>query len=149
MHRSGQVHEIIRMLQKNNSKRSPLSSLLVSDAHRFEQFSCQIPGLLFDFSRTALSGNDFSALLALAEMAGVKDACSRLFAGEPVNGTENRAVLHSLWRDRNFHLLLTNSEAQECRQSLERMRNIASAIHQGHLPPGEDSPGHRFVTSLE
>ncbi|HLF29952.1 MAG TPA: glucose-6-phosphate isomerase [Xanthomonadales bacterium] len=132
------------MLQKNNNKRPQLASLIISAAHRFEQFSCQIPGLLFDFSRTTLNGNDFSALFALAEAAGVPDARRRLFAGEPINNTENRAVLHTLWRGRNFHQLLSKTEATECIQALERMRRIATAMHQGHLPSGESASSQRI-----
>lgn len=141
---TGTVQEIIRMLQKSNISRPPLASLLAADPHRFEQFSCRIPGLLFDYSRTALNGNDFSGLLALAELSGVAAQRARLFAGEAINNTENRAVLHPVWRERNFRDVLPEAEAVECLSALERMREIATALHRGFLPGTGATDGDRI-----
>ena len=131
---SGQVDSIIKLLQKNNKDSPALSRMLATETDRFVNFSRRIPGLLFDFSRTAISQQDLTALLGLAGQAGVAAARDELFSGKPINNTEGRPVLHWLWRERNFHEHLTANEAEDCRQALLRLQGIALALHRGHLP---------------
>ena len=150
MTNSSRISEIINMLYKNNKKKALIRDLLLEDPGRFRHFSRKFQGILFDFSRCAVTEKDLSALLELAEVAGVSEARAALFAGEPINNSENRAVLHPLWRSLEFDTLLESEEAKECRQAHERMLAVARALHDGFLPfgPRDDSTRIRHIVHV-
>lgn len=134
MHDPRQVADLLRLLRKSNKKQPPMSRLLQDAERRFERFSRRFDGLLMDFSRTAIDEASFAQLLELAAAAGVPSMRDRLFGGERINRTENRAVLHHLWRSRDFESLLAADEALACRQGLERLHEFGRALHAGRLP---------------
>lgn len=75
-----------------------LRTLFAHDAERFQNFSRRTDGLLLDFSKQRLDSEVLSQLIALAEAAGVTDWRERLFAGDKINVSEERAVLHPALR---------------------------------------------------
>jgi glucose-6-phosphate isomerase len=75
-----------------------ISSLFDEDTRRFENFSAQNDGLLLDYSKCKITTETRRQLMALAEAADVAGLRDRMFAGEPINLTENRAVLHAAIR---------------------------------------------------
>jgi glucose-6-phosphate isomerase len=75
-----------------------ISSLFDEDPRRFENFSAQADGLLLDYSKCKLTGETLKHLVTLTEATGVSALRDRMFAGEPINLTENRAVLHAAIR---------------------------------------------------
>lgn len=76
-----------------------LREQFASDPGRFERFSLEAAGLFLDASKTRITDDILSGLLALAEETGVETKRRRMFAGEPINTTEGRAVLHVALRD--------------------------------------------------
>ncbi len=64
------------------------------DPARFDTFSARQDDLLLDYSKCAVTGETISLLEALAKAAGVEDRRAAMFAGEKINSTEGRAVLH-------------------------------------------------------
>jgi glucose-6-phosphate isomerase len=133
-------HELLNLLQINNKSQVKLREMLRSDPRRFDEFSRKFNGLLLDFSRTALDGATFSRLLELVELAGIRQQTERMFTGEVINLTENRAVLHHLWRGRSFSEALDDEEAVRCEQALVRLRQLADSLHSGVLPGDPDAP---------
>jgi glucose-6-phosphate isomerase len=73
--------------------------LSLFDANRAADFSIRVDGLLFDYSKTNIDAETRAALLTLAEQAGVAAKRAAMFAGEKINETEGRAVLHTALRD--------------------------------------------------
>jgi len=72
-----------------------LSTLFANNPDRFKQFSCQFNGdLLIDFSKNLITEEIFGKLIELAEQVDLKSAIKAQFAGEKINVTEGRAVLH-------------------------------------------------------
>ena len=126
--------QLFDLLHKYNKKGKSLSERLYTEADRFSRFSRSIDGLLIDFSRTAIGDEEFSALLELAGASGVEEQRSRLYAGEKINFTEDRAVLHPLWREQNFSDLLPAQEAASLAAAVQSMRLTAAALHAGRLP---------------
>lgn len=124
----------ISLLQESNKTPPRLRELLRPGSERFNSFSRKFNNLLFDFSRVAIGQKQFGELLNLAEVSGVAEQRQRLFAGEAINSTENRPVLHPLWRSRSFADHLPADAARLCEQSLIRMQEIAESLHEGHLP---------------
>jgi glucose-6-phosphate isomerase len=68
------------------------------DARRFEAWSQQAPHVFADLSKNLLDGETGRLLMALARDCGVESHRDAMFAGEPINNTENRAVKHWLLR---------------------------------------------------
>ena len=69
-----------------------------ADAGRFAHFSQSAPHVFADLSKN-LWGRDTEALLLdVARATGLEAHRDAMFAGQPINTTENRAVLHTLLR---------------------------------------------------
>lgn len=128
----------LEMLHKSNSSPLKLRELLSPGPDRFRNFSRTFKGLLFDFSRVAIDQGIFEQLLRLAQHCRVAEQRERLFRGDAINNTEDRAVLHHLWRKRSFTGNLSPEEADACVLSLSRLQALADSLHAGHLP---DRPG--------
>ena len=81
-----------------------LASLL-DDPARHTRLNIEAKGLHFDFSRAKLSQADLDALLSHAKALGLEQARTDLFAGKPINSTEDRAVMHMALRQpkRDFY----------------------------------------------
>jgi glucose-6-phosphate isomerase len=75
-----------------------LRHAFASDAKRAAHFSQEAPGVFADLSKNHWDASIEAQLLALAEQAGVLKHRERMFNGEAINATENRAVMHWLLR---------------------------------------------------
>ncbi len=71
-----------------------LRDLFASDASRFERFSRQVDDLTVDFSKERIDADVLAALLELSNSKSVTDRRDQMFAGEHINTTEDRAVMH-------------------------------------------------------
>jgi glucose-6-phosphate isomerase len=81
-------------------KQTHLKTLFSEDGCRFDEFSRQIPGVLFDFSKQRLTKNIFDELISLAKECDIENWRNKMFSGEKINITEDRAVLHTALRNR-------------------------------------------------
>ncbi|MBC6404874.1 MAG: glucose-6-phosphate isomerase [Rhodospirillales bacterium] len=75
-----------------------LRDLFAGDADRFETLSFRDTDLTLDLSKEKLDRQALDALLELARAAGVESLRDRMAAGEAVNSTEGRPVLHMALR---------------------------------------------------
>ena len=82
---------------------TPMRELFAHDAKRQETFSLQAGSLLLDYSKHRISGVTLGLLADLARQAGVEGWRARMIAGEPINASENRAVLHVALRSDQPH----------------------------------------------
>jgi glucose-6-phosphate isomerase len=69
-----------------------------ADAHRFDGFSLQAPEVFADLSKQRWDAHARDLLLALARECGLEARRDAMFAGEPINTSEGRAVLHTALR---------------------------------------------------
>lgn len=72
--------------------------LFENDPVRFERFSCQFGDMIVDFSKHRITDETLALLLQLARCCGVEAQRDAMFAGERINTTEGRAVLHTALR---------------------------------------------------
>jgi len=79
-----------------------MRDLFKQDQERFNKFSLKFQGdaLLLDFSKNIIDEPAFRSLLKLAEEAHVSQWRDKMFNGEKINNSENRAVLHIALRNR-------------------------------------------------
>jgi glucose-6-phosphate isomerase len=116
-------------------RRTHLRDLFAADAQRFQKLSrCEL-NLLFDFSRQLLDEKTVQLLIALAEARGLRQRMDAMFAGERINETENRAVLHVALRNRSDRPILLDGQdvMPEVRASLAKMRNFVEGVHGGRI----------------
>src|SRR5919109_4782282 len=71
-----------------------IRSLFDEDPRRFERFSLEADGILFDFSRQLLDARALELLLELAEQTEVQRWIRLMYDGHPINNTEDRPALH-------------------------------------------------------
>ncbi len=103
------------------------------DAARFGEFSLRANGLLLDYSKNRINAETMRLLVKLARDAGVEDMRAAMFAGEPINFTEQRAVLHTALRNSDQASLLVEGKnvMPLIRDVQHRMRGFTEAVHSG------------------
>jgi len=109
-----------------------LAELFEADPGRVDKLSARLElpegGVLFDWSKTHLTDELLAGFEALAEAAGFAEQRRKLFAGEVVNPTENRAAEHTALRG-----VGKEASIEEAAALRERMRLLVEAIHDGAL----------------
>lgn len=110
-----------------------MRDLFAEDAERFARFSLRLGDLLFDFSKNRVADETLRHLLALARAAGVPELRGAMFAGEKINTSENRAVLHVALRNRPDNPIYVDSEdvMPGVTHVLEKMRSFSEAVRSG------------------
>lgn len=107
-----------------------LRDLFNDDPQRFQRFSVSLPGLLIDYSKQRLRAETMTALLRLAQDCNVEQWRERLFRGDAINVTENRAALHTLLRAP--HSTSPHDEmAAPVHAELARIETFVTAVHDG------------------
>jgi glucose-6-phosphate isomerase len=112
-----------------------------ADAARFSGFSLEAAGLLFDYSRHNIDATARSALIALAEAVGLRAAIEAMWAGAPINASENRSVLHVALRQAPGDGLGGAEREALVLQERARMLGFAEDVRTGRIA-GEE--GRRF-----
>jgi glucose-6-phosphate isomerase len=75
-----------------------IADLFAADANRCASFTVSAAGLVVDASKQRMDTDTLRAGLALARACGVEQRREAMFAGEPINSTEGRPVLHAALR---------------------------------------------------
>ena len=111
----------------------PLRALFAHDPARFEKFSHRIDDLLVDCSKQRLTEETVRLLVELAQVTGVEALRDRMFAGEPINATERRAVLHvALRRPDHTPLVVDGHDVMPgVRQARAHIRAFSAAVRSG------------------
>ena len=86
------------LLQQRANNMPSLKELFLSDPQRFKFFSASACGMLLDYSKQRMDTTAKLNLLALARQQDVEAKRDAMLRGDPINNTENRAVLHTVLR---------------------------------------------------
>lgn len=78
-----------------------MRDLFNADPKRYETFSTQYDDLLLDYSKHRITTETLGLLFQMAREANIEGWRDRMFSGEKINITENRAVLHTALRNRS------------------------------------------------
>lgn len=126
-----------RRLQKDADAIAATSmrALFEADPQRFGRFSLAEAGLFLDYSKNKLTGVILENLIALAKARGLEARRHAMFAGEPINETEKRAVLHVALRGGPDAQFAADGEPVSAlvKDELGRMKRFAEAIHKGAM----------------
>jgi glucose-6-phosphate isomerase len=114
-------------------KQLHMKELFRNDPHRFTKFSSCVQDLVFDYSKNLVTEETIQLLVQLANECGIKEAVVSMFAGEKINATEDRAVLHTALRNTGNHPMLSDGKdvMPGVTRVLLQMKNFCAAVHSG------------------
>ncbi|WP_423735176.1 glucose-6-phosphate isomerase [Chitinophaga caseinilytica] len=112
---------------------SQMRDLFAEDPDRFRKFSLQLEDILFDYSKNIITEGTMQLLQELAAECKVEEARKAMFAGEKINATENRAVLHTALRNLSGTPVLLDGKdvMPEVNAVLAQMEDCCRRIHSG------------------
>ena len=82
-------------------KDAHMRSLFAEDPQRFKKFSIRFNDILLDYSKNRIRPETLKLLIGLTVEIGLEDAVEKMFRGDRINETEDRAVLHVALRNRD------------------------------------------------
>ncbi|KAK0043111.1 glucose-6-phosphate isomerase [Biomphalaria pfeifferi] len=127
----------LKSFYEANVKQLKMLNLFKEDPHRFEKFSIKLDGkhgpFLVDFSKNLINDEVFQLLINLLRSAQVEKMRDAMFAGEKINFTEDRAVLHIALRNRsNTPILVEGKDVMpDVNAVLKHMREFSDKVRSG------------------
>jgi len=124
-----------RALQAHHEKVRDLHlrTLFEQDPKRGERLTAEAAGLYLDYSRNRITDETLDLLMQLAEESGLRARIDAMFAGEKINVTENRAVLHVALRAPRGTSIVVDGEnvVPQVHAVLDKMSAFAERVRSG------------------
>jgi glucose-6-phosphate isomerase len=110
-----------------------LRDLFAGDASRGETLTLDAGDLHLDYSKNRLTAETIRLLVALAERAGLRERIDAMWAGEHINVTEDRAVLHVALRAPTDEVIMADGRnvVPNVHEVLDRMAGFANQVRSG------------------
>jgi len=110
-----------------------MKDLFADDPDRFNKYSIRFNGILVDYSKNIITEDTLKLLLKLTDDVGLRDAPNKMFTGESINETEDRAVLHTALRNRiNIPVCVNDKNVMpEVNAVLSKMKDFSDKIITG------------------
>ena len=110
-----------------------LRDLFAADPDRGERLTAEGAGLFLDYSKNRVTDETLRLLVALAEASDVRGRTDAMFAGERINTTEDRAVLHVALRAPRDETILVEGEnvVPFVHATLDKMADFAERVRGG------------------
>ena len=120
-----------------------MRELFAKDPERFARMSHEACGLFVDYSKHRVTDETLRLLFALAKQADVEGWRDKMFAGEKINVTEDRAVLHVALRNRSQPPDPRRRQGRDARGDAPSSRRCASSPSASVRAPGRATPARR------
>lgn len=119
---------------KKQTENIQMRDVFAEDKSRFQDFHLRFNDILLDYSKNRINKETMSLLMDLAKQSDLKAWIEKMFSGEKINHTENRAVLHTALRYRGDKPVYVNGQdvMPEVLSELEKMRKYSESIRNGH-----------------
>ena len=110
-----------------------LRKLFADDPKRGERMTMEAAGIFLDYSKNRITDQTIQLLLRLANESGLRNRIDAMFAGDTINITENRAVLHvALRAPRNATILLDGKNVvPDVHAVLDKMSAFVERVRSG------------------
>lgn len=107
----------------------------LSHPARFDEYKLTHDGILFDFSKHLITDDLLTSLYELAKQVDIEGWRARMFAGEHINNSEDRAVLHIACRAPETAKIHVESEnvMPFIHQVLKKIKNFSNAVLDGTI----------------
>ena len=111
----------------------PLRQLFAEDPERFAGLSASFGDMLLDYSKNRVDAKAMTALFDLARAVELEARRDRMWAGEHINSTEDRAVLHMALRYQGDQAVMVDGRdvMPDVRDVLARMRVFSDQVRDG------------------
>jgi len=108
---------------------------LLADQTRTASLCAEYDGVLLDYSRQRVTDETMNLLFDLAHEAGLKSKIDKMFAGEHINVTEDRAVMHVALRADKSDTYIVDGEdvVPQVIQVRDKIKAFAEAVRSGHF----------------
>jgi glucose-6-phosphate isomerase len=129
--RKSLLNELMRHRKRLEDK--PLKQLFADDPERFAHYSATFGDMLLDYSKNRIDEKALAALFALAREVDLEGRRDRMWAGEHINTTEDRAVLHMALRYQGDQPVLVDGHdvMPDVREVLGRMKTFSDQVRDG------------------
>lgn len=103
------------------------------DSQRFTKFSVTFNDILFDYSKNRITDETLPLLIELANHADLSSKTRAMFAGQKINTTEHRAVLHTALRNRSNQPVYMDGQdvMPDVHRVLAKMRVFCDSVRSG------------------
>lgn len=110
-----------------------MRDMFASDPDRFNKFSVEFGGILFDYSKNRINEKTVDLLVALAEQTNLRGMTEAMFTGEKINVTERRAVLHTALRNRSNNPVYVDGKdvMPDVNRVLAKMKDFSDRVRDG------------------
>ncbi|XP_036390966.1 glucose-6-phosphate isomerase-like [Megalops cyprinoides] len=122
---------------RSNAGNLNMRQMFDADKERFSKFSTTLDTddgeILLDYSKNLINEDVMKMLIDMAKSRGVEEAREKMFAGDKINFTEGRAVLHIALRNRsNSPIHVGGADVMpEVNKVLEKMKNFCHKVRSG------------------
>ncbi|XP_070574390.1 glucose-6-phosphate isomerase-like [Ptychodera flava] len=134
---SNEWYDGLKEYHDKNIAKLNMPQMFQKDPSRFDKFSITLKteqgDLLLDYSKNLINEEVLGMLIQLAKERGIEKARERLFCGEKINFTENRAVLHIALRNRSNKPILVDGQdvMPNVNAVLQQMREFTQSVRSG------------------
>ncbi len=110
-----------------------LRDLFKEDPGRADRFRAEATGLFVDYSKHRITDKTMELLQGLANQSGLRGRIDAMFAGEKINITENRSVLHVALRAPRGSSIVVDGHnvVDDVHEVLDRMADFCDRIRSG------------------
>ncbi|NTS77977.1 glucose-6-phosphate isomerase [Catenovulum sp. SM1970] len=114
-------------------KDAHMRDMFAQDSDRFNKFSAKACGIELDYSKNRISQETLGLLFDLARETGVEAKRDGMFAGDKINTSEDRAVLHTALRNQSGEPVLVDGQdvMPEVQAVLAKMKQFVAEVHDG------------------
>ena len=110
-----------------------MRDLFAEDAQRFDRYSIAFGDILLDYSKNRITSETVPLLLNLAREVNLEQWIQKMFSGQKINSTEDRAVLHIALRNRNNSPILVDGKdvMPDVNRVLAQMKEFSKKVRGG------------------
>jgi glucose-6-phosphate isomerase len=113
----------------------PMRLMFAEDPNRFQRFSAKAGDMLLDYSKNRIDEEVMDTLFAFARSVDVEGRRDAMWAGKPINITENRSVLHMALRYQGSEPMLVDGKdvMPDVRETLANIKIFSDMIRDGSI----------------
>ncbi len=119
--------------QKRELENTHMRTLFTDDPNRFLKFSTRFHDILLDYSKNIVTEKTMENLFQLFDERRVREMAEKMFRGDKINTTEDRAVLHIALRNRSNSPIIVDGKdvMPEVNNVLHKMRKWTEEVRSG------------------
>ncbi len=116
-----------------HNKDHQIADYFAHNPQRHSEMHIKVAGVLLDYSKNKITSQVLSELIKLAEAADLSTKRQRMYAGERINTSEQRPVLHTALRNRLAQPVFVDNEdiMPKVTDALAHMQAFCDAVHKG------------------